>query len=90
MAVAATLREIEARFLAVMPVESTIDRSLHARAVARVVFEAKRHATWRTRQKVALTSEQVAATGALVRRIRDRMWSQRAPGRRSGKHYAST
>jgi len=73
----ATLKEIEARLLAVMPFESTIDRPLHALAVASVVFAARRHATGERQETIATTRSQVETTEELTRLLRDRMWSAR-------------
>jgi hypothetical protein len=69
----AALREIEARLLAVMPIESTIDLPLHALAVASVVFEARRHATGMRQERIATTRSQVETTEELTRLLRDRM-----------------
>lgn len=71
----ATLREIEARLLAVMPIESTIDRPLHALAVASVVFAARRHAAGEMQESIETTRSQVETTEELTRLLRDRMWS---------------
>jgi len=70
----ATLKEIEARLLAVMPIESTIDRPLHALAVASVVFAARRHATDDRQERIARTRSRVETTEELSRLLRDRMW----------------
>jgi len=69
----ATLREIEARLLAVMPIESTIDRPLHALAVASVVFAARKHTTSDRRERIATTRSLVETTEELTRLLRDRM-----------------
>jgi len=69
----ATLREIEGRLLAVMPLESTIDRPLHALAVASVVFEARRRASGITRDEIAKTRAHLEMTGDLARLLRLRM-----------------
>lgn len=73
------LREIETRLLSVMPMESTIDRVLHARTIAYVVFEARRQATGRTQKQVARTRKHLQATTELIRRLKNRMREQAAP-----------
>jgi hypothetical protein len=69
----ATLREIETRVLAVMPVESTIDRSLHALAIASVVFQARRQAALNRQTKIASTQTHSEITRELTRLLKDRM-----------------
>jgi hypothetical protein len=71
--VSATLKEIETRLLAVMPVESTIDRPRHALAVASVVFAARRRAAGRTQAKVASTRAHAETTAELTRLLKMRM-----------------
>jgi hypothetical protein len=70
---AASLREIEARLLAVMPIESTIDRHQHALAVASVVFEARRRAVANARAQIASVRAHSERAGELTRLLRDRM-----------------
>ena len=83
---APTLREIETRLLAVMPIESTIDRPSHALAVASVVFEARRQAARNRQAKIASARTHVETTAELTRLLKDRMrehGKRRAlPGRR--------
>lgn len=70
---AATLREIEARLLAVMPIESPIDRPHHALAIASVAFEARRQAAADTRAKIANARAHSERAGELTRLLKDRM-----------------
>ena len=70
---ATTLSEIEGRLLTVMPTESTIDRALHARAVASVVIEARRRTVAQTRQHIATTRSHVDTRGEWIRLLKDRM-----------------
>ena len=73
----ATLKEIEGRVLAVMPVESTIDRAHHAHAVAFVVFEARRQAAIRRQEEIANTRTHLELTGDLIRHLKDHLWEGR-------------
>ena len=68
-----TLRDIESRLLAVMPPESTIDRPLHALAVASVVFEARRQAARLRAEEIAQTRAHAETTGELTRRLAERL-----------------
>jgi len=70
---AVTLRETEARLLSVMPLESTIDRVLHARTIAEVVFQARRQATGRTRLQIARTRRHMLIRMELIRLLKDRI-----------------
>ena len=63
---ATMLSEIEDRLLSVMPTESTIDRAVHARAVAFVVIEARRKAVAETREQIAVTRSRVDTTDELI------------------------
>ena len=74
---AATLKEIESRLLAVMPIESTIDRPLHALAIASVVFQARRQAARNRQAKIASTQTHMELTRELTRLLKDRMREQR-------------
>ena len=75
---AATLKEIETRLLAVMPVESTIDRHSHALAVASVVFESRLQAARSRQAKIAKTRANSDMTRELTRLLKDRMREQRS------------
>jgi hypothetical protein len=70
---ATTLLEIEARLLAVMPSESTVDRHHHALAVAAVVFEARRRAAANTRAQIASARAHSERANELTRLLKDRM-----------------
>ena len=70
---AATLREIEARLLAVIPIESTVDRPRHALAIASVVFEARRQATATRRATIASVRAHSERAGELTRVLKDRL-----------------
>ena len=56
-----------------MPMESTIDRVLHARAVANVVFESRRHATGETQRQIAKTRRDLQRTKQLIRHLKHRL-----------------
>jgi hypothetical protein len=71
--VASTLREIEARLLAVMPVESTIDRGFHALAVASVVFASRRRAALKRQAGIAETRAHAEMTRELTQLLRERI-----------------
>jgi hypothetical protein len=66
---AARLTETETRLLAVIPVESTIDRDSHVHAVASVVFVATRQAARRAEAHTARAiAPQVPASPLSARR----------------------
>ena len=69
----ATLSEIQGRLLAVMPAESTIDRPMHALAIATVVFEARRHVTSKRNEWITKTRSQVENTEELTRLLREQI-----------------
>jgi len=71
--VVATLPEIEARLLAIMPTESTVDRRAHAHAIACVVIAARNQAVGRTREKIGETRMRMAQTRYLIRDLRRRI-----------------
>ena len=75
---ASTLREIEDRVLAVMPVESTIDRAHHARVVAQVVFAARRQAAGKRQAEIERSRAYLQSTGELIRQLKDHMHEHRA------------
>jgi HPt (histidine-containing phosphotransfer) domain-containing protein len=68
-----SLKEIEGRLLAVMPLESTIDRAAHALAVASVVFEARRQAARRREDEIAETRAHSEMTRTLTRLLNERL-----------------
>jgi len=70
---AETLREIENRLLAVMPIESTVDRPVHALAIASVVFQARRQSTARTGERIAKTRVHVNLSRELTRLLKRQM-----------------
>lgn len=74
---AETLKEIENRLLAVMPIQSTIDRPHHALAIAAVVFEARRHAAVTRQAKIAGARAHSERAGELTRLLKDRMRDRR-------------
>jgi hypothetical protein len=74
----ATLRQIEGRMLAVMPVESTIDRVHHAHAVASVVIEARRQAARRMQEAVETTRARLELTNELIQNLKDRISAHEA------------
>jgi hypothetical protein len=71
--IAATLRQIETRFLATMPEESPIDLRAHAHAVASVVIESRKHKVAITRERVTTVREHSENMSRLVRMLRARM-----------------
>ena len=68
---ALTLKEIESRLLTVMPLESTIDRPLHALAVASVIFEARRHAARLREEEIAEICLRAAMTDEFTKLVDD-------------------
>jgi hypothetical protein len=79
-----TLKEIEQRLLAVMPIESTIDRPRHALAVASVVFAARRQKAGRRQAKIASTRAHSETTAELTRLLKQRMREHGRRGRPAG------
>jgi hypothetical protein len=62
-----------------MPVESTIDRRLHARAIARLVFESRRQTTRNTQSHIAKTRQDLQRTKELIRHLKHRMREHAMP-----------
>jgi predicted translin family RNA/ssDNA-binding protein len=62
-----------------MPMESTVDRALHARAVADVVFESRRQSTITTQRHIAKTRRHLQTTKEAIRNLKFRMREHAMP-----------